>query len=213
MEKIFLAKIKNTNDRDCVKYIKFSGFECEHYFGGLHIEGACFYGFDKEFRKVAESDFENLETILTKEEMLKIFELNDKLKALGYDIKRDSKEYNEGIKIMEEYFDTIGKKLLSEENENLYQKVITDEKEYIKKKYDLCDSEVNEIFDNYYGGYQDRAIVGCVFSGFDEMVEEEKLNFGYENIPYFNDEEFGNDLLNDDSYYELESGKIVYYCY
>lgn len=47
MEKLFLAKIKNDDDRDIVKYIEFSGFECNHYFGGLHIHGACFCGFEK----------------------------------------------------------------------------------------------------------------------------------------------------------------------
>ena len=212
MEKIFLAKIKNSIDRDCVKYIRFNGFECEHYFGGLQVNGACFSNKGQDIKEIAESNFDDLETILTKEEMLKIFELNDKLKALGYGIKRDSKEYNEGVKIMEEYWNTIGKKLLSEENENLYQKVVDDEKEYIKKEYNLNDNEVNEIFDNYFNDYQDRAIVGYVFSGFDEMVEEEKINFGYEDSPYFNDEEFGNDLLNSEGYYKLDSGKIVYYC-
>lgn len=211
-KKIFLAKIKNTDDRDCVKYIKFNGFECDNYFGGLCIEGACFYGFEKELKEIAESNFENLETILTKQEMLKIFELNDELKKLGRGIKQDSEEYKKGMEICSEYYDTIGNKLLSEENEKLYQKVIIDEKEYVKEEYNLTDKEVDEIFDNYINDYQDRAIVGCVYRNFDEMVEEEKINFGYEDSPYFNDEEFGNDLLNSEGYYELDSGKIVYYC-
>ena len=69
MEKIFLAKELNDDDRDIVKYLEFNGFECGHYFGGLHIVGACFSGFEKEFREKVETDYENIETILTKEEL------------------------------------------------------------------------------------------------------------------------------------------------
>ena len=62
MEKLFLAKIKNSDDRDIVKYIEFSGFECNHYFGGLHIHGACFCGFEKELRDIVENNFDPSKT-------------------------------------------------------------------------------------------------------------------------------------------------------
>ena len=42
---------------------------------------------------------------------------------------------------------------------------------------------------------------------------EEKWSLGYENQPYFDDEAFGDDLLNSESYLELDSGKIVEYAY
>lgn len=213
MEKIFLAKVKNSDDRDCVKYMEFEGFECGHYFGGLHIEGACFSGFEKEFRNLVENNFEELETILTKDEFIKLFKLNDELKALGYGIEKDSDKYNKGLEIIKEYQNTIEKRLLSEENKQLFEKVKNDEKEYIKKEYYLSDDEVNEIFDNYNLDYRDRAIVSAIFRDKDEMIEEEKWSFGYENQPYFDDEAFGDDLLNSESYLELESGKIVEYAY
>lgn len=213
MERIFLAKIKDSDDRDCVYYVEFCEFECEHYFGGLHLSGACFSGFEDEFKEIIANDFDKLETILTKDEFIKLFELNDKIKALGYGIGRDSEKYKKGMQIIEVYKNTIEKKLLSEENEQLFEKVINDEKEYVKKEYYLCDNEVNEIFDNYGLEYRDRAIVVAVFSDRDEMIEEEKISFGYENQPYFDDEAFGNDLLNDESYLELENGKIVEYAY
>lgn len=206
MEKIFLAKVKNSDDRDCVKYMDFDGFECGHYFGCLHIEGACFGGFEKEFRDLVENNFDKLETVLTKDEFMKLFELNDKIKDLGYGIDKDSERYRQGVQILKEYQNTIEKKLLGEENKQLFEKVKNDEKEYIKKKYYLCDDEVNEIFDNYNLDYRDRAIVGTVFSNKDEMIEEAKWSFGY-------DEAFGNDLLNSESYLELDSGKIVEYAY
>ena len=213
MEKVFLAKIKNSDDRDVVYYIEFNGFECEHYFGGLHLCGACFCGFEKEFKDIVEKDFDNLETILTKEEMSRLFELNDEIKALGYGIERDSENYNKGVAIMQEYCDTIGKKLLSDENKQLFEKVVKDEKEFVKKQYDLSDSETDEIFDNYFGGYQDRAIVSYVFNDIDELVEEEKFELGYEDIKYFDDDAFGRDLLESEYYYELDNGKIVSYSY
>lgn len=93
------------------------------------------------------------------------------------------------------------------------EKVIADEKEYVKNEYDLTDDEVETIFENYGLEYQDRAIVGYVFRDFDEMVEEEKFSLGYDKVPYFNDEEFGNDLLENGNYLQLNSGKIVSYCY
>ena len=213
MERVFLAKELNSDDRDIVKYIEFNGFECGHYFGGLHIEGACFSGFEKEFRDKVENDFENIETILTKEEFKHLFELDDELDELGFGIEKDSDKYNKGMEIIAEFENTIGKKLLSDENKKLFEKVVADEKEYVKNEYDLTDEEVEEIFDNYGLEYQDRAIVGTIFSDKYDMIEEEKFSLGYDKVPYFDDESFGNDLLESESYLELESGRIVYYCY
>ena len=211
--RLFLAKVKNSDDRDIVKYIEFTGFECNHYFGGLHIESACFSGFEKEFRNLVENNFEELETILTKDEFIKLFKLNDELKALGYGIEKDSDKYNKGLEIIKEYQDTIEKKLQSNENKELFEKVIEDEKEYVKKEYNLSDLEVDDIFENYGLEYQDRAIISHIFRDFDDMVYEEKFNFGYDEQPYFDDESFGYDLLENENYYKLDSGKIVSYNY
>ena len=211
--RIFLAKEKNSDDRDIVKYIEFNGFECNHYFGGLHIEGACFSGFEKELRDLVENNFEELETILTKDEFIKLFKLNDELKSLGYGIEKDSDKYNKGLEIIKEYENTIEKRLLSNENKELFEKVIADEKEYVKNEYNLSDLEVDDIFENYGLEYQDRAIIGRIFKDFDDMVYEEKFNFGYDEQPYFDDESFGYDLLESENYYKLDSGKIVSYNY
>lgn len=213
MERVFLAKEKNSDDRDIVKYIEFNGFECGHYFGGLHIIGACFSGYKEELKNIVENDFESLETILTRDEFIKLFELDRQLDDLGFGIEKDSDRYNKGMEIIAEFENTIGKKLLSDENKKLFEKVVADEKEYVKNEYDLTDEEVEEIFDNYGLEYQDRAIVGTIFSDKYDMIEEEKFSFGYDKQPYFDDESFGNDLLDSESYYELESGRIVYYCY
>ena len=213
MERVFLAKELNSDDRDIVKYIEFNGFECGHYFSGLHIVGACFSGHKEELKNIVENDFESLETILTRDEFIKLFELDRQLDDLGFGIEKDSDRYNKGMEIIAEFENTIGKKLLSDENKKLFEKVVADEKEYVKNEYDLTDEEVEEIFDNYGLEYQDRAIVGTIFSDKYDMIEEEKFSFGYDKQPYFDDESFGNDLLESESYLELESGRIVYYCY
>lgn len=91
-------------------------------------------------------------------------------------------------------------------------------KKWVKNNYDLSIEDVVELFNNYGQGYhdlgyRDRGIIGAIFENFNDMVYEEKFNFGYNDIPFFNDKAFGEDLLKNSSYYELPSGKIVYYNY
>ena len=95
---IFLAKIKNSDERDVVYYINFRGFECDHYFGGMRLGGACFCGYEKEFRDMVENDFDNLETILTKGEYMLLFKLSDDIRSLGYNITIGSDNYKKGLK-------------------------------------------------------------------------------------------------------------------
>lgn len=60
---LFLYRLKNTEDRDACAYIDEipSTFDCEHYFSGVRIQGACYCG--GEF-----ASYEDIETILTKRE-------------------------------------------------------------------------------------------------------------------------------------------------
>lgn len=213
MKKIFLAKIKDSNDRDCVFYAEFCGFECENYFGGLYLSGACFSGFEDELVEIVTNDFDKLETILTKDEFIKLFELNDKIKGLGYGIEKDDEKYKTGMAIIKEYQNTIEKKLLSEENSKLFKKVVNDEKEYVKKKYFLSDEEVNAIFDNYNLEYRDRAIVCMVYDDESDFVDNMKYIYGYENIKYFDNKAFASDLLTSEDCLELSNGRIVEYAY
>lgn len=208
---IFLGRIKD-DDRDCCKYITVDGFECGHYFGGLHVQGACFSGFETEFRELITNDFGKFETILTQEECLKLFEINDRLKALGFGIKQDSEKYFKGLDILKE-FDTIINKLSSEENDVFFKKIQESEKEYCMQEFDLTMEEIDKVFNEYQLEYRDRAIIGGVFKDRYDLGEEEKWNFGYDNLPYFDTNAFVEDLLNNESYLELDSGKIVAYNY
>lgn len=211
METIFLGR-KKENDRDCCVYIEINGFECNHYFGGLRICGACYSGFEKEIREFITEKFDEFETILTQEEALRLFEINDKIKALGYGIEKDSEKYKRGLTLLDE-FKPITDKLLSNEGEKFFKEVQENEKEYCMQEYDLTRDEIDEVFDYYSLPYQDRDIIGCVFIDKDEFGEEEKWSFGYENIRYFDTEAFVNDLLDEEYYLELDSGKVVSFSY
>lgn len=206
---MFLGRIKDDN-RDCCQYITIDGFECGHYFSGLHVQGACFCGFEKELRELITNDFGKFETILTQEECLRLFEINDRLKALGYGIKQDSERYLMGLDILKE-FDPIINKLSSKENDVFFKKIQESEKEYCMQAFDLTRAEIDKIFNEYPLEYGDRAIICTVFKDRYDLGEEEKWNFGYDNIPYFDTDAFVEDLLEDNFYLELDSGKIVRY--
>ena len=208
---IFLGRIKG-NDRDVCQYIDIKGFECGHYFSGLHVCGACFSGFESELRELITNDFDNFETILTQEEVLKLFEINDQLKALGYGIEKDSEKYKQGLALLNE-FKPITDKLSDSEGEEFFNKVQESEKEYCMKEYDLDKEAIDLIFDEYMSDYKDRAIISYVFADREELEEEEKWSFGYENTPYFNTRAFVSDLLDSEDYLELDNGKIVRFNY
>lgn len=212
-KRIFLGKIKNSDDRDCVIYMEFKGFECNHYFAGLRIGGACFSGRLNEIK----DNIDNFESILTKEELLKLFELDKKLNDLGYGIEKGSEKYNKGIEILNEYENTIGKKLESEENEKLFEKIIEEEKEIMKEEWDLTDKDIEDIFNAYDLEYRDRAIIGYVYNDAYDLGENEFDNIYNldDNIKkYIDYESFGNDLLSEyDGYFELDDGRIVYLNY
>lgn len=208
----FIAKIKNSNDRDSVFYIEFGGFECEHYFNLFHLVGACFSGFEEELYDMVLNDFDNLETILTKEEFIRLYHAKEEISKLGYGIVRDSEKYNAGIKIFDSIKD-IQEKLKGKENNDLFNKVIEEEKAICMEEYDLTKEEVDYVFQCYREVYQDRSIIGAVYEDKQDLAENEKFSLGYDKIPYFDDEAFVNDLLESYYYLELDSGRIVYLSY
>lgn len=210
----FLLKI-NENDRDCVKYLdteETGAFECGHYFASLRINGACFSGFLKEIK---EQSFENITTILTEEELKRLFEFNEKISELGFGIVQGDERYQKGLEYRAEIQDIIDK-LNGEDNEKLFKKVQEEEKEELKDEYDLTDEDINYIFDNYGLEYRDRAVVSYIWRDIYECAYDEAEGMGYvnrDNDRYFNYETFGEDLLNNKSYLELEDGRVVMLSY
>lgn len=212
---VFLLRIKDENDRDAVKYLNLTTgqFECGHYFAGLRICGACFSGFENELKQYNYNDFE---TILTEEELNRLFDFDNKIHDLGYGITKDDERYKKGLQYNEDIKDIIAK-LISEENQKFFEKIQEEEKEIIKNDYDLTDEELNELWDNYYGDYKDRAIVSYIYRDFDEFAEETADSYCVvENETakrYFDYEKWGQDLLEDDEHCQLSSGRIVMYSY
>ena len=200
------TNVKGINERDVVYYIEFRGFECNHYFNGFHLNGACFSGFEKEFKQLFDEG--KIESILTMQDIEKLYDINNKLADLGFGIEKDSDRYKQGIDLLKE-LDGIRTKLESKENEQLFNKVIEEEKNWCMSEYNLSRSDIDYIFRKYNGTYQDRGIISCVYNDFNDMVENAKWFLGYGNMPYFDDKAFGEDLLSGDYYLELEDERIV----
>lgn len=76
--------------------------------------------------------------------------------------------------------------------------------------YILLDTELYPV------DYQDRSIIGTVFEDSEELGREEAYSLGYVKEGelterYFDFEKFGEDLIEEEMYQELESGKCVMY--
>ena len=210
-KRVFLYK-DNSEDRDCCAYIEPSRFECGHYFSGLTLHGACYSGHDM-------ASYEDIKTVLTETEYNKLVEFSKAIRALGSGITKGDERYQQGIKLCED-IQPIFDKLESEEAEEFFETIQEEEKEYLKEEYSLDDEDIQQIFDEYYLEYRDRAIVGYVFNDAYDCGYEEALNLGYVNNNdsimerYFDFEKFGQDLANDDeNYLELSDGRIVSLCY
>ena len=213
---VFLLRLKDEEDKDAVKYLDLDTgkFECNHYFAGLRISGACFSGFEAELKK---EKFENFETILTKEEIEKLWAFDEKIHQLGYNITEGDEKYKKGLKYNEEIKNIIAK-LLSKENQEFFKKIQENEKEILKNEYNCTDEEIEEIWDNYNQDYRDRSIVSYIYENFDEFAEETADSYcaveSEISKKYFDYEAWGNDLLeNDEYYYQLDSGRVIMYSY
>ena len=92
MSYLFLFREKDSDDRDCCAYIdsKNPRFECNHYFGSVNLNGACYTG--HEFPA-----YEDIETVLTKAEYNELIQFNKAINDLGYGITKGDERYNKGI--------------------------------------------------------------------------------------------------------------------
>lgn len=206
---LFLYREKDSDDRDCCAYIEAENprWKCDHYFGSIILRGACYSG--REFPA-----YEDIETILTENEYSELIQFNRAIKDLGFGIKKGDERYNKGIELskgIEHIFD----KLNSNEAKEFQEHIIESEIEYLKNEYSLSDKDIEKIFDEYYLDYRDRGIIGYVFNDSSDLGYEEAWSLGYikngDNIAerYFDYEKFGEDLLEDENYLELDDGRVV----
>lgn len=207
--KVFLYKIKDTDDRDAFAYIENSPlrFECGHYFGCINLCGAAYSGSDF-------ADYDDIVTILTEEEYNRLIDFDKAISDLGFGIKKGDDRYNRGLELCKNAHD-IYDKLNSTENDELFDELWEEEKEYLYDEFGLDDDDCEEIAAEYPLEYRDRAMVSYVFKSVEDCGYEEAQNFG--DIPeylenYIDYESFGEDLINDsDSYYKLSDGRVVYF--
>ena len=206
---LFLYREKNSDDRDCCAYIEDNQprWECNHYFGNLTLHGACYCG----HKFLA---YEDIETVLTKEEYETLIAYGNTINELGYGIKKGDARYQRGLNA---YADVkyVFDKLHSNEAKEFQEKIIASEIEYMKDEYGIDDDDIEKIFNEYYLDYRDRGIIGYVWRDIDEVAEEEAEQMGYvdprqyNSSRYFNYEKFGEDLLESENYLELNDGRIV----
>ena len=103
-EKLFLFKRNNVDieseNRYVVEYLEPMNFECNHYFGGGDITGAT----HSNRLKLEEIDFDNITTILTKEDFEYLVKKQQELKDLGYalDEEKNQDKKVKGFEILEE---------------------------------------------------------------------------------------------------------------
>lgn len=206
---LFLYRLKNDEDRDACAYIDEipSSFECEHYFSGVRIQGACYFG-------GGFAPYENIETILTKREYEMLLKFDKAIKQLGYGIKEGDSRYVKGVDLIK-IVQVIYNKLQSEEAEKFKKNIMENEKEIMMDEWNLSEDDIEEILDNYSLDYKDRSIIGYVYDDVEDLAENE-IEQCYD-IPnflenYIDYSKFGEDLLEDgERYKELEDGRVVYY--
>lgn len=189
----FLYK-DNTDDRDCVAYIDLKDLKENHLCcdGHFNKHGACYLMSLMDDGRYG-TPYEDIETIILTED-----EYHRLCNPEGQDLTG------------------IINKLESDENQKLFQKVIEEEVNWMEDEYGLDKYDIKDIFDEYYLDYRDRGIIGCVFKDAYECGYEEAYSLGYIDNKndltsrYFDFEQFGEDLVRDDSYYcQLRDGRIV----
>lgn len=209
---LFLYKENNTDDRDAIKYIDVSRIdklECGHYFPSINVIGACF----SQSLKLNEIDFNNITSILDKDEFAKLDEYNKNIKSLGYGLDTQPQK-QEQAHIFYKDIENIIEKIKSVENLYLFEQVKEEEKELICQWYDITQEECQKIFDYYSLDYKDRAVIGAVYQDFYDLGE---CSLGWcsdENIPEFIQdcidlEKLGEKITNNGDYYILEDGRVV----
>lgn len=207
MKYIFLYKILNTDDRDCVAYIQnnTNWFECDHYFREIGINGPCYS------MSLEHIEYNDIKTILSEDEFNQIKLFNKRINELGYNIIKGDYRYKLGIKYIND-ITPIFDKLNSEANEILFNEVIKEEKEYLKSEYNISDDDIDFIFNNYYLDYRDREIISSIYDNEEDLAKEylnDTVNIPEYLINYIDYESFGIDLLEDETYLKLNDNRVV----
>ena len=208
-EKLFLFRDKeNIQDRDACKYVEYETptqrFHCNHYFGCVNLTGP-------NFSIGNFPTYDEVDTFLSEDEYNKLIDFNKDIHELGYGITEGDERYQKGIELckgIEPIFD----KLRSDEAMAFKDKIMESEHEMMKEEYNLSDDDVDTILYNYYLGYEDKGIVSYVYENHTELGErwaDEIYNIDEKVSCYFDYEQYGEDIAENEEYVELSDGRIV----
>lgn len=209
MNKLFLfkdIKLEQEEDRDCLMYISTtpSSFVCEHYFSNLSLGNASSGG-----EAIDKIEFENIKTFLTEREFEKLKTFSKEISELGFGITKGDERYNKGEELISN-IQPIFDKLNSKAAIDFQNKIIAEEIEYIKEEYNIEEDEIKAIFE--LTSYKDRSFISSIYEDIEDLAYEEAFSLGYatkENERWFDFETFGEELLEDENYYELSDGRVV----
>lgn len=150
-------------------------------------------GSHSSWERIGNFQYEDVETILTKEE---------------FDTLANK------IPITKEMVQTIIDKLYSDENEEFLDKIVDRELECLKEDYNLSDNNIdnikNQVSKKYY---LDRNCICQIYDSYKDIGEytiEELYDIPVNLQPYFKTEELGYDVVNEDSrYMVMDDNRIV----
>jgi hypothetical protein len=111
--------------------------------------------------------------------------------------------------------DAIIEKLISEENQRLFEEVQQEESDVLQYEYSLTDAQVKSIFEHSPYGYRDRGLVGMVYDDAEEAAREYCDGVGAVSgdgwlEQYIDYEAMGEDFKCGEQYFELDDGRLVY---
>lgn len=187
---VFLYRTKEADDRDCCAYVDIDDLKAVRICSDrkFTVHGACYSSsLGGGFTNYA---YDEVDTILTEE------------------------QYNRLVNPTEnDDLTDIIETLTSEQANDFFAQIIESEREYIKEEYGLSQEEIDDIFNEYYLDYHDRAVISYVYRDYEELAQE-YLESCY-SIPdflesYIDYESFGKDMVNEgERYIELADGRIV----
>ena len=188
-------------------------FECGHYFASPYLTNASCLIHD--FPK-----YENLETVLSKDEYNRLLKLKDDIYSLGFGIRGGDERYKRGLELRQSLLNDVYAKLTSPEAEKFFNTIVEDEKKKLAELYNLKDYQVDQIFDESPSDYKDAGIVIKVCYDSKEIAEDFIDNYypqiddmsGFKLSWYIDYEKLGDDLVQDsEDCLKLNDGRIVQY--
>lgn len=149
-------------------------------------------GSHSSWERIGKFQYEEVETILTKEE---------------FDVLANRKS------ITKEKLQAIIDKLYSDENEEFLDKIVNRELEYLQEDYDLSDDDIEDIKNKVsHKYYFDRNCICQIYDNYEELGQYIISEF-YEipdNLhPYIKAEDLGYDVVNEDAKYMVMDNKRI----